>query len=89
MGRGIDAVKAEITSVFKPTETQDGYDSILGEAVLYFAAEGRHFSVSVSKEFDGDYPNLQHNVGLNRLGQILRASKTGKVAVRRTGIVPI
>jgi hypothetical protein len=86
MGAGVDAVKSEIIREFRFTNIHEGHDADLGAKILGFAAEGRHFTVRVSDEFDEDYASGQITVDLEELGPRLRASKDGKVIVRRSGI---
>jgi hypothetical protein len=86
MGQGVDAVKDEIMSDFGSLDVVEGYDSNTMSTTLGFAAEGRHFVVRVSEEFDQDYGSRQVKVDLKQLGQVLRASKDGKATVRRSGI---
>jgi hypothetical protein len=87
MGQGIDAVKDAIASEFDfSSGINERYDVDSMSTALSFKAEDRIFVVSVSMEFDEDDPPLP--VDPAKLGQILRASKSGKATVRRSGISP-
>jgi hypothetical protein len=86
MGAGMDAVKSEILSDFDVSNIHEGYDTDLQAKILAFSSENRHFVVRVSDEFDDDYESGQIAVDLEELGPRLRASKDGKVTVRRSGI---
>jgi hypothetical protein len=86
MAEGVDAVKAELTSEFEISRCADHYDPETMSTVIGFQAEGRHFVVRVSEEFDEDYASGQVNVDLSTLGPLLRASKDGKARVTRSGI---
>lgn len=86
MGAGVEAVRSEIISEFSITSIRDAYDTDSQGKILGFDAEGRHFTVRVSDEFDEDYRSGHVRVDLEQLGPRLRASKDGKITVRRSGI---
>lgn len=86
MGAGADAVKSELTREFQVSAWADHYDPETMSTVIGFQAEGRHFVVRVSEEFDQDYASGQVNVDLSALGPFLRASKDAKATVCRSGI---
>jgi hypothetical protein len=86
MAQGLEAAKHAIMEQFAVEHMIEGYDSDTLCSVIEFNAEGRHFSVRVSQEFDDDYPSGPFMVNLSQLGAVLRSSKDGKAVVRRDGI---
>jgi hypothetical protein len=88
MSEGLEVVKDQITDEFNSPSIDERYDVDSQSVDLYFSAEGRHFSVRVSEEFDRDYGSGQIRINLRSLGAILRASKEGKAVVRTSGILP-
>ena len=88
MSEGLEVVKDQIVDDFDSPNIREAYDVDSQSTDLYFSAEGRHFSVRVSEEFDRDYGSGQIRVNLRSLGAILRASKEGKAIVRTSGVFP-
>ena len=88
MGQGIDAVRTELESDFDITDLLQRFDVDREVTAISFKSEGRLFVASVSKEFDDDYPSGIRPADLSRLGQVLRASKTGRAVVKNSGILP-
>ena len=88
MAQGLEAAKHAIMEQFDMEHMVEGYDRDTLSSVIAFDAEGRHFSVRVSQEFDDDYPSGPFMVNLSQLGEFLRSSKNGKAVVRRDGIFP-
>lgn len=85
MGMGVNAVKAEIMSEFNVRQLAEHYDVDSASIHIGFRADGRHFLVSVSEEFDQDFGSFPQ-IDLSRLADILRASKDGKATVTRSAI---
>ncbi|MGB7436600.1 MAG: hypothetical protein WBR26_17115 [Candidatus Acidiferrum sp.] len=88
MAEGLEAAKHAIMEQFAVEDMVEGYDPEALCSAIGFNAEGRHFSVRVSQEFDDDYASGQVTVHLSELGEVLRRSKDGKAVVRRDGILP-
>ena len=88
MAQGLEAAKHAIMEQFAVQHLVEGYDRDALSSVIAFDAEGRHFSVRVSQEFDDDYPSGPFMVNLSQIGEVLRNSKNGKAVVRRDGIFP-
>jgi hypothetical protein len=86
MGQGVDAVRNEIAGQFDlSSDINERYDVDSMSTALSFKAEDRLFVVFISTEFDEDYPSGLLT-DLAQLGDILRASKTGRATVRNSGI---
>jgi hypothetical protein len=88
MAEGIDAVKAALVRDFGAIKIDERYDSSTQEVLLDFRADKElDFRVRVSREYDEDYASGQVKVDLRRLGEILRASHSGRVQITRVGII--
>ncbi len=79
------AVLAALTGEFGSIQVQEGYDVSTREIILDFNSGGRDFTVRVSREYDEDYASGQVQE-VRQLGSVLRASKDGRVRVKRTGL---
>ena len=88
MSEGLEVVKGQITDDFDSPNMSEQYDVDSQSMDLYFSADGRHFRVRVSDEFDRDYGSGQIRVNLQSLAPLLLASKEGKAVVRTSGIFP-
>jgi hypothetical protein len=88
MAEGLEAAKGAIMKAFAVDYLVEGYDPDALCSVIQFNAEGRHFAVRVSQEFDDDYASGHFAVNLSKLGEVLRSSKDGTAVVRRDGILP-
>lgn len=86
MSGGLVAVKDGIAAEFNSPKLDEHHDVDKMAAVIYFDAEGRHFTVRVSDEFNQDYGTGTVTHDPERLAAILRQSKDGKATVKRSGI---
>lgn len=78
MSKGVDAVKAAIIDDFNPP-TIHGEPFETDDTVLTFEAEGRSFSVTVSWQFDQDYPDVRYRFDPKRLCRTLRVKGSARV----------
>ena len=88
----IKDVKAQIETAFKAPLNfiiQPKYKDTLDTAV-YFDAEGRHFAIYVEYTYEQDFGTKNSpRVDLTRLGDQLRATKSGKAILDKRGITAL
>lgn len=86
LANGLSAVRAELAKEFRVSEFTESPDIDIDATILRFDAEGRHFTVRVSNNFNDDYASGQIRIRLNNLAPFLRESSTGRAFVTSKGI---
>jgi hypothetical protein len=86
LANGLSAVKAELVKEFRVSEFAESPDIDIGTTNLRFDAEGRHFTVKVSDNFNDDYASGQIRIRLKDLASFLRESSTGRAFITSKGI---